>query len=155
MIRREIPNSHFVGSGQRFRSHVGHKCRNRLWGAVLQSINVLIAYKPCEFRFDLAEIGLEFVKVWKLHFYTSLLPKSYHAGEGKSKGGITTKNLALMRERAKLTQRELADVLGVERSTVAKWESGAAYPRASQLPALAKALGCSIDELYSREEERA
>mgnify|MGYP004551790127 FL=1 len=70
-------------------------------------------------------------------------------------GGITTKKLALMRERAKLTQRELADVLGVERSTVAKWESGAAYPRASQLPALAKALGCSIDELYSREEESA
>ena len=45
-----------------------------------------------------------------------------------------------MRERAKLTQRELADVLGVERSTVAKWESGTAYPRASQLPALARAL---------------
>ena len=55
----------------------------------------------------------------------------------------------------KMTQRELADILGVERSSIAKWESGSAYPRASQLPALAKALGCSIDELYSREEESA
>lgn len=60
-----------------------------------------------------------------------------------------------MRERAKLTQRELADVLGVERSTVAKWESGAAYPRASQLPALAAALHCSIDELYTSTEVTA
>ena len=42
-----------------------------------------------------------------------------------------------MRDRAKLKQRELADMLGVERSTIAKWESGAAFPRASQLPELA------------------
>lgn len=54
-----------------------------------------------------------------------------------------------MRKRAKLKQQELADLLNVERSTVAKWEIGAAYPRASQLPALAKALQCSIDDLYT------
>lgn len=53
-----------------------------------------------------------------------------------------------MRKRAKLKQQELADLLNVERSTVAKWGIGAAYPRASQLPALAKALQCSIDDLY-------
>ena len=53
-----------------------------------------------------------------------------------------------MRKRAKLKQQELADLLNVERSTVAKWEIGAAYPRASQLPALAKTLQCSIDDLY-------
>ena len=33
-----------------------------------------------------------------------------------------------MRKRAKLKQQELADLLNVERSTVAKWEIGAAYP---------------------------
>lgn len=59
-----------------------------------------------------------------------------------------TKGLVRMRKRAKLKQQELADLLNVERSTVAKWEIGAAYPRASQLPALAKALQCSIDDLY-------
>lgn len=58
-----------------------------------------------------------------------------------------------MRKRAKLKQQELADLLNVERSTVAKWEIGAAYPRASQLPALAKALQCSIDDLYTESEE--
>lgn len=76
-------------------------------------------------------------------------------GEGKSKGGISTKGLAYMRKRAKLKQFELADLLKVERSTIAKWESGAAYPRASQLPELAKALDCSIDELYQLPEESA
>ena len=58
-----------------------------------------------------------------------------------------------MRKRAKLKQQELADLLNVERSTVAKWEIGAADPRASQLPALAKALQCSIDDLYTESEE--
>jgi transcriptional regulator with XRE-family HTH domain len=66
-----------------------------------------------------------------------------------------TKGLTYMRDRAKLKQRELADMLGVERSTIAKWESGAAFPRASQLPELAKALDCTIDELYQPPEESA
>lgn len=87
-----------------------------------------------------------------LTLFHTLRPDFTIRAEACQKGGRTTKNLAFMRERAKLTQRELADVLGVERSTVAKWESGAAYPRASQLPALAKALSCSIDELYTGEE---
>ena len=60
-----------------------------------------------------------------------------------------------MRKRAKLKQFELADLLKVERSTIAKWESGAAYPRASHLPELAKALDCTIDELYQPPEESA
>ena len=64
-----------------------------------------------------------------------------------------TKGLVRMRKRAKLKQQELADLLNVERSTVAKWEIGAAYPRASQLPALAKALQCSIDDLYTESAE--
>lgn len=43
-------------------------------------------------------------------------------------------------------------MVGVSQQSVAKWESGEAYPRASQLPELAKALSCSIDELYTGEE---
>ena len=60
-----------------------------------------------------------------------------------------------MRKRAKLKQFELADLLKVERSTIAKWESGVAFPRASQLPELAKTLNCTIDELYQPPEESA
>lgn len=67
----------------------------------------------------------------------------------------TTKGLKEHRIAAGLTQAALAEVMCVSPQAVGKWESGAAYPRASQLPALAKALGCSIDELYSREEESA
>lgn len=66
-----------------------------------------------------------------------------------------TKGLTNIRKRQGLKQQELADILHVERSTIAKWESGAAYPRASQLPDLAKALSCTIDELYGGKEETA
>ncbi len=43
-------------------------------------------------------------------------------------------------------------MLQVTQAAVANWEAGTAYPRAAQLPALAKALNCSIDELYNGEE---
>lgn len=33
------------------------------------------------------------------------------------------------RQRKRLTQQEMADALGVERSTVATWESGEHFPR--------------------------
>ena len=47
-----------------------------------------------------------------------------------------------------LTQIELGELMGVNRSTVAMWESGEALPRADKLPFLAEVLGCSIDELF-------
>lgn len=47
------------------------------------------------------------------------------------------------------TQREVAKLLGVKASTVSKWESGAAKPRADKLPRLAKLYGCTIDELLA------
>jgi len=56
-----------------------------------------------------------------------------------------------IREKVKITQHDLAEKLGIDRSTVSKWESGVALPRAEQLPALATVLQCSIDDLYSKE----
>jgi len=35
------------------------------------------------------------------------------------------------RERARLTQRQLADAVGVDRKTVGNWESGTSHPRSS------------------------
>ena len=57
-------------------------------------------------------------------------------------------NIQKLRERAKFTQKYLAEKLGVGQSTVAMWESGAQMPRADKLPELARILGCTIDELF-------
>ena len=62
------------------------------------------------------------------------------------------KRLKAARERAGLLQKELADKLGVSRSTVASWESDASpnYPEARYLERIAAILDCSIDYLLGR-----
>ena len=52
-----------------------------------------------------------------------------------------------MREKKDMSQQAVALEIGVERSTVAKWESGKSRPRAELLPKLAKLFGCSVEEL--------
>ena len=64
-------------------------------------------------------------------------------------------NLKNIRIRNNLTQLQLAGKIGVDVSTVTKWETGSSYPRAEMLPGIAKTLGCSIDELFSAEEKEA
>lgn len=58
------------------------------------------------------------------------------------------KNIAKLREQAGLTQAAFAVSLGVDRSSVAKWEAAGVYPRAQLLPLIAKILKCSIDDLF-------
>lgn len=58
-----------------------------------------------------------------------------------------------LRKAANMTQVQLADALGVNQSTVAAWESGEKYPRANILPALAAALGCTVNDLYAADAE--
>ena len=45
------------------------------------------------------------------------------------------------------TQLELANALGVTPATVFNWERGRYEPKASQLRALARAFGVSMDEI--------
>lgn len=52
-----------------------------------------------------------------------------------------------LRKAKKLSQQELADKLGVDRSTIAKWETGTNSPRTNKLHQLAKVLDCSLEEL--------
>ena len=47
-----------------------------------------------------------------------------------------------------LSQEELARIVGVERSTVSKWETGEAKPRADLFVKLAKTLHCKVDDLF-------
>lgn len=51
------------------------------------------------------------------------------------------------RERARLTQRELAEAVGVDRKTVGNWESGVSSPRSSlgRLEAVLKEHGFTLD----------
>ncbi len=57
-------------------------------------------------------------------------------------------DIAILRKAAGLKQADLAAEVGVCRSAVAMWETGAHYPPASKLPAIAAALHCTIDDLY-------
>lgn len=66
---------------------------------------------------------------------------------------ITTKGLKERRCAAGLTQAALAATMKVSPQAVGKWERGEGYPSASQLPELAAALHCTIDELYQPPEE--
>lgn len=53
------------------------------------------------------------------------------------------------RKQAKLSQEELAALVGVSRQAVSKWELGDATPELDKLVALARAFGVTTDELLS------
>lgn len=61
-------------------------------------------------------------------------------------------NFKNLRIRAGLLQEDVAAAMNIDRSSVAKWESGEVKPRADKLPALAKLFGCTIDDLLATEE---
>lgn len=52
-----------------------------------------------------------------------------------------------------MSQKELADALGLTRSTVSMWEIGASYPSAPQIIAVCRLLGVSSDYLLSLDED--
>ena len=51
------------------------------------------------------------------------------------------------RERRDLSQDEVAKVLGVNRTAVVKWETGANKPRLDKVVELAKLFRCTVDDL--------
>ena len=61
------------------------------------------------------------------------------------------KNLSILRRKAGYTQETLAEVLGVSRQAVGKWEGGQGLPEAATLITLADLLGCSLDQLMREE----
>lgn len=54
-------------------------------------------------------------------------------------------SLAAARVNAKLTQKELADKVGVSESTIIAWESGRRYPNVRMLGKIEQALGMSLN----------
>ena len=63
--------------------------------------------------------------------------------------------LAPRRKRAGYTQQAFADALDIERTRLAMWEIGKAWPSAAWLPKMADLLCCDIDALYERPEDEA
>lgn len=55
--------------------------------------------------------------------------------------------LSKLRKENHYTQEQLAEILGVSRQAVSKWESDTAYPETEKLCKLGELYGCSMDYL--------
>lgn len=76
------------------------------------------------------------------------MPRGANAKAAKAPEGVSFgARLAGLRKVAGFTQQELADALGVSRRMIAYYEVQSAYPPAHLLPAIARALRLSADEL--------
>ena len=64
---------------------------------------------------------------------------------------ITGRIIKELREKQKITQMELADIINVSDKTVSKWETGKGLPDISLIEPLARALKVSIIELMNGE----
>ena len=57
-----------------------------------------------------------------------------------------------LRRASDITQAQLAAILGLKSdSTIAQWEAGRRQPPSTILPTLANAFGCTVDDLYQKE----
>lgn len=58
-----------------------------------------------------------------------------------------------IRVRTGLLQRDVAQKLNIDRSTVAKWEAGEANPSVNNLVKLAEIFDCTVDEILNKKGE--
>ncbi|MGN0479211.1 MAG: helix-turn-helix domain-containing protein [Hominenteromicrobium sp.] len=63
--------------------------------------------------------------------------------------------LAVIRKENNLTQEQFAELLGVSRQSVSKWELNSAYPETEKLIRISKVFGCSLDYLLKDEIQQA
>ena len=64
-------------------------------------------------------------------------------------GYVTGRTIKELREKRKITQKELSEKIGVSDKTVSKWETGKGLPDIGIIEELARALGVSIAELLT------
>ncbi len=64
-------------------------------------------------------------------------------------GYVTGRTIKGLREKRKITQKELSEKIGVSDKTVSKWETGKGLPDIGIIEELARALGVSIAELLT------
>ena len=59
--------------------------------------------------------------------------------------------LSKLRKEYNYTQEQLADILGVSRQSISKWESDIAYPETDKLIKMGKLFECSMDYLLNED----
>ena len=59
--------------------------------------------------------------------------------------------ISKLRKEYNYTQEQLADILGVSRLSISKWESDIAYPETDKLIELGKLFDCSMDYLLKED----
>jgi transcriptional regulator with XRE-family HTH domain len=79
----------------------------------------------------------------------------HHPSGSREAGLRVANNIAALRKRSRLTQRELAQRAGLGLATVQSVERGRHAPTLVTLDALARALGCSLAELQREDGEPA
>ncbi len=63
------------------------------------------------------------------------------------------KNIRSFREQNKFTQAQLSVIMGTDRTTYTKWETGDSIPNPVQLAMLATIFGKSVDDFYKANSE--
>ena len=61
--------------------------------------------------------------------------------------------LSKLRKENNYTQEQLADILGVSRQAISKWESDISYPETDKLIRMSELFDCSLDYLLKETEE--
>ena len=82
-----------------------------------------------------------------------LVPDTSFIKEGDRMG--FGENLQQIRRQNHLSQEDLAEMLGVSRQAVSKWELGEGYPEAEKLLILSEKLNVSLDSLLRGENAKA
>jgi len=78
--------------------------------------------------------------------------RPYDASERHDFARRLGRRIRALRRRLPLSQAKLAGHLSIQRSRLAKWESGTHAPPPEMLPPLARRLGVSLDELLTGQE---
>lgn len=62
---------------------------------------------------------------------------------------IISEKLKAYRNENKVTQQQIADLIGVTSQSISKWEREESYPDIAVLPLLAQTIGCKVDDFFA------
>ena len=64
----------------------------------------------------------------------------------------TGEKLSMLRKQNNYTQEQLAELLGVSRQAISRWESDIAFPETEKLIKISRLYGCTVDYLLKEDE---